>query len=121
MSNQVRPTHPVMVNGLVKPGHVILAEMTPEKMHLLHMGSKLCSEAGELMDAIGKWCYYNQPLDHNNVREELGDIEFYLEGFRQGIGLIRHDCLEANIDKLMIRYPNFNYSDIAAQRRADKQ
>lgn len=116
-----RVTHPDLVAALVKPGSAILRTLTPEKAHLLHMASKLCSEAGELMDAIGKHVYYDQPLDINNCREELGDMEFYMEGFRNAVRITRQDCLDANIDKLSLRYPNIVYSDHAAKERADKR
>lgn len=112
--------HADMVDELVKPGSQILASMTGPKMHLLHMASKLNSEAGELMDAIGKHCYYNKELDVTNVIEELGDIEFYMEGVRSEVGISRSDVLQGNMDKLRKRYSQ-GYSDKAAQERADKQ
>jgi len=109
-----------LVTALCKPGSEILATMTPDRMHLLHMASKLASEAGELVDAIGKLCFYNKELDVCNVVEELGDIEFYLEGLRQQLMLTRDMALQANIKKLQRRYEK-GYSDKAAQQRADKK
>jgi hypothetical protein len=55
-----------------------------------------------------------------NVLEELGDIEFFLEGFRQAVGLTRETCIEMNIAKLKARYHKLSYSDSQAQERADK-
>lgn len=55
-----------------------------------------------------------------NVIEELGDIEFYLEGMRQQLGITREQTLEANISKLSKRYHSGSYSDTQAQERADK-
>lgn len=72
------------------------------------------------MDAIGKHVYYEQPLDIENVREELGDIEFYLEGLRQLLAMPRDETLEHNITKLSKRYGE-KYSDVAAKERKDKQ
>lgn len=63
---------------------------------------------------------YRKELDRENVIEELGDLEFYLEGIRQGLGLTREECLEHNIRKLSKRYEGLKYSDKAAQDRADK-
>src|SRR5882724_267616 len=117
---EIEQIHRDMVKMLAKPGHEILSEMSPDKMHLLHMVSKLCSEAGELMDAVGKNCYYNKPLDMNNILEELGDIEFYLEGFRNKLGIFRKETLEANYDKLSKRYEGLKYTDKAAHERKDK-
>ena len=42
-------------------------------------------EAGELLDAVKKAVIYRKPLDLENVIEELGDLEFYMEGLRQGL------------------------------------
>jgi NTP pyrophosphatase (non-canonical NTP hydrolase) len=77
-------------------------------------------ESGELLDAIKKAVIYNKPLDIENVIEELGDIEFYLEGLRQGLGIDRGETLDANVKKLSVRYEAGSYSDTAAQTRADK-
>lgn len=116
----VEDEHAIMFRELCKSGDDILLAMSPSKMHLLHMASKLCSEAGELMDAVGKWCFYNKPLDVANVVEELGDIEFYLRGIREGVLVHRATVLQANVEKLRKRYGN-KYSDTAAHVRADKQ
>lgn len=112
--------HENMVKKLVKPGEEILAQVTPFDMHLIHMAMGICGEAGELLDAIKKRSIYNKPLDYENVIEELGDIEFYLEGIRQALFVRRKTCLEANIKKLGIRYKDHLYSDQQAQDRLDK-
>jgi hypothetical protein len=56
-----------------------------------------------------------------NVIEELGDLEFYMEQLRQALLLSREETLAANIAKLSKRYEGLNYSDAAAQARADKE
>ena len=109
-----------MVTALVKPGAKINEEMTPEKANILHMAVGISSEAGELIDAIKKHVMYNKQLDMENVIEELGDLEFYMEGLRQEAGVTREQCLQANIDKLGVRYKGLTYSDKAAHDRADK-
>lgn len=113
-------THDQMVEKLCKSGADILKDLTPSRVHLLHMASKLCSEAGELMDAVGKLCYYNKPLDQDNVVEELGDMEFYMSGIRQCLTISRETILLNNMDKLSKRYEGFKYSDKAAKQRKDK-
>lgn len=109
-----------MVSVLAKPGDTIKSELTADDCHLLHMGVGICGEAGELLDAIKKPTVYRKPIDRENIVEELGDLEFYLEGLRQGLGITREECIEANIKKLSKRYEGFVYSDTAAQERADK-
>lgn len=111
---------PTMVRALVKPGAAIVDSLTPENAHLAHMGMGISGEAGELLDAIKKAVIYNKPLDRVNVVEELGDLEFYMQGLRDALGITREEVLEANIAKLGKRYGE-SYSDKAAQERADKQ
>ena len=113
--------HNEMVKGLVKSGHTIAAELTGDDAHLVHMAVGISGEAGELLDAIKKKAIYRKELDRENVIEELGDLEFYMEGLRQGLGITREECLDANIAKLGKRYEGLRYSDKAAHERADKQ
>jgi NTP pyrophosphatase (non-canonical NTP hydrolase) len=110
-----------MVAGLKKHGATIIEQLTPEKADALHMAVGVSGEAGELLDAVKKWVIYNKDLDRANVVEELGDIEFYLEGLRAGLGITREETIDANIDKLGKRYKGHQYTDAQAHDRADKQ
>lgn len=111
--------HSELVKVLAKPGVQILSRLTPDKVHVWHMSTGVVGEAGELSEAIKKHVIYNRPLDRVNVIEELGDLEFYMEGLRQGLGITREETIEHNIAKLNMRYSK-GYSDAAAQQRADK-
>lgn len=114
-------THAAMVSNLIKPGEVIKDQLTPKQAHILHMVVGISGEAGELLDAIKKNVVYQKDLDMDNVIEELGDLEFYMEGLRQAVGVNRETCLRANYNKLHTRYAAGKYSDQAAQERADKK
>ena len=109
-----------MIAALAKKGEVIAAELTAEDAHLLHMVVGVSGEAGELLDAVKKAVIYRKPLDLENVVEELGDLEFYMEGLRQGLGITRQETIDANVEKLSKRYEGLRYSDKSAQLRADK-
>ena len=109
-----------MVKVLAKDGASILEEMSADQANMLHMAVGVSGESGELLDAIKKNVIYQKPLDRENVVEELGDMEFYMEGLRQGLGITREETLEHNIEKLGKRYEGFKYSNDAAQSRADK-
>ncbi len=109
-----------MVKSLAKPGEQILNEIDPSQMHLIHMAIGVSGEAGELLDAVKKSSIYQKTIDRENVIEELGDIEFYLEGLRQGLNITREETIIANKSKLSKRYEGFHYSNKAAQDRADK-
>lgn len=94
-------------------------KITPQQAELLHAAIGLAGEAGELLDAIRKHIFDNQPLDENNVIEELGDLCFYLEAACQAIKMNRAEIEELNMAKLFERYKD-GYSDQAAHDRADK-
>ncbi len=113
--------HSEMVKVLVKPGEQILAETTPDDAHIMHMAIGISGESGELLDAIKKKVIYRKELDLENVIEELGDLEFYMEGLRQSLGVTREECLNGNIKKLSKRYEKFKYNNQDAINRADKQ
>ena len=104
----------------VKPGVEIAGEITPLKAHLDHMALGAAGEVGELVDAIKRFTIYNKPLNYDNVIEELGDLEFYMQGIRGACMITRGEVLAANIAKLTTRYPK-TYTDQHAIERKDKQ
>lgn len=112
--------HKELVKALTKPGADILASLTPEKVNILHMAVGVSGETGELLDAIKKHVVYGKTLDYENIVEELGDIEFYLEGLRAALGIERCDVIEHNVNKLCKRYASGAYSNNEAIDRADK-
>lgn len=112
--------HREMVASLVKDGAQIKDEMTPQQAHLLHMAAGAAGEGGELLDAIKKHSIYQKPLDLENVIEELGDLEFFMEGLRDALGIQREVTLAANMRKLSKRYSSGSFSNAEAQNRADK-
>ena len=108
-----------LVGVLAKPGGDIKESLNANDAHLLHMLILLSGEVGELQDCIKKNIIYRKSLDKENLIEELGDIEFALEGIRSTYAITRDECLQANIDKLTKRYGE-KYSDQSARDRADK-
>ena len=113
-------THAELVRNLTKPGKEIASQMDENRAQFMHMAIGVAGEAGELLDAMKRVVIYNKFIDLDNVIEELGDMEFYLEGLRQGLGISRELVLEANIAKLQKRYASGTYTDKAAQDREDK-
>jgi len=111
--------HQALVQTRFKPSEKIHEEFTKDKANLLHAVVGIVGEAGELLDAVKKVFAYNKDLDKENVIEELGDIEFYLEALRQHLGVTRDAILVHNIVKLTKRYEK-GYSDQEAALRKDK-
>jgi NTP pyrophosphatase (non-canonical NTP hydrolase) len=84
------------------------------------MAMGVSGEAGELLDAIKKCAIYEKEIDVVNVTEELGDLEFYMEGLRNALGITRENTLAANMKKLAQRYVNYEYTNARANERVDK-
>lgn len=76
--------HEQMVAGLVKPGEMILAQLTLEDCHLWHMATGLMGESVELQQAIIK-------NDLDNFIEEGGDSCFYQTALYQIRGIAYHE------------------------------
>jgi hypothetical protein len=76
----------VMVRKLSKQGNLIAQSLTPQKAAAWHHSSCLMGEAGELLEGLG---------DHENIIEELGDLEFYMEGLRDAIGISFETVIES--------------------------
>lgn len=83
-----------------------MSERCAESARLLHYVLGVGTEAGELQDAVKRWVAYNKPLDKVNVKEEIGDIFWYLARLCDELGLTFEECMARNIEKLRTRYPN---------------
>lgn len=86
-------THPEMVAALVKPGAVIVAGMTPEECDLWHGATGVAGETGEILEAVLRAAQSGEDLDHENMVEELGDMEFYLQQVRANLGIDREETV----------------------------
>lgn len=80
----------------------------------------IMSEAGEIADCIKKNVIYGKPLDEVNLREEAGDILWYVALLANTMGWKLSEILDENDAKLEKRYPIGAYSDTQAIARADK-
>jgi len=101
-------THSELVWKLVKSGETIRQELTACQCNVLHLTLALAGEIAELAIPLRGWDHYAVPLDNSNILEEFGDIEFFLEGIRQELGLNYEDSLK-RADQVEIDTLN-NYS-----------
>lgn len=95
------------------------ARVETEEAKMGHALLGLISEVGEIADAIKKHTKYGQPLDVDNIREEIGDVDYYLCMLADSIRASRQQCAIANVEKLQRRYPD-KFSNEHAAARADK-
>lgn len=95
-----------------------LGNDTPQ-LRILHAAMGISGEAGELMDAVKKHILYNKPLDVENVKEELGDLLWYISLALDRIGSSFDEVMKINHDKLEKRFPG-GFTEKLAQQRLDK-
>jgi len=86
---------------------------------LVHAALGLTGEAGEFSDAVKKFEIYDQNIDRDNLREEIGDILWYCAYSASVLGESLETIARENIEKLAKRYPE-KYSDFYAMHRLDK-
>jgi NTP pyrophosphatase (non-canonical NTP hydrolase) len=80
----------------------------------------MMGEVGELAGAIENWIQYNRGLDLVNIKEELGDLMWYIALMCNASGISLEEVMEKNIAKLRLRYPD-KYSDHnAAEENRDR-
>lgn len=65
----------------------------------------LNGEAGECIDILKKYYYQGHELDKDKLRNELGDVLWYIAETCVGLGTTLEDIAKGNIDKLKKRYP----------------
>lgn len=90
-----------------------------ERASEMHAIIGLCTEAGELQDAYKKHIFYGRPLDTINIREEIGDIAWYLAFLCNEHGWSLSQIMADNIAKLKARYPD-KFTESDAIERKDK-
>lgn len=73
--------HLEVVRLLLKPSSDILDTMDSGKCNLMHLTFGIVGEIGELMEAM-ETARRVGGIDLPNVKEEMGDLEFYLLGLR---------------------------------------
>jgi len=97
--------------------NVIGRAVNPKTLRLLHGAMGLCTESAEFLDAMKKYLFYGKPLDPVNLKEECGDIFWYLAILADEMGEANFtNMLQTNIAKLRVRYPE-KFTEEKAQVR----
>jgi NTP pyrophosphatase (non-canonical NTP hydrolase) len=79
--------------------------LSTEENLLEHMVYGLMTESAEILDALKKHKFYGRELDTRNLKEECGDLMWYLYQLLDVLDYNPDDCREDNIIKLAKRYP----------------
>jgi len=92
--------------GAPQPAGKMMPPMSTDEAYMYHALLGIISELGELYDSV-------LMRDRINTIEELGDLEWYLALARNAVGTTQDEVQEANIRKLMERFPDkFNEKDV---------
>ena len=87
----------------------------------IHMILGMTTEVGEIVDPFKKCYAYNKPIDYINIKEEIGDLMWYISNLCNLNDWNLEDILETNINKLRARYPDKFDADLAINRNLDKE
>lgn len=78
----------------------------------------LAGEAGEVADHIKKGVFHQHGIDLEKLQKEIGDVLWYAAALCTTLGMDMSEVMQANIEKLKVRYPN-GYSSTDSQKRVD--
>lgn len=70
------------------------------------VGMGLAGEGGEVCDYLKKVLLHGKELDRDKLREELGDVLWYLQLAANVFDMPLDEIARANIEKLCARYPD---------------
>lgn len=93
----------------------------PQNHNIEHAIDGIVTEAGELQDAMKKAKYYGKELDLTNLKEEGGDILWYLALLFNELGTTFEDEMQRNNEKLRARFPEKFTQEHALTRDLDKE
>lgn len=92
--------YPVLVSATAKTDK-------PEREQLEEIALGLVGESGEVVDLIKKHLFQGHTIDPDKMKEELGDVLFYLTWLCVLVlGYDRTEVMLRNADKLSRRYPD---------------
>jgi NTP pyrophosphatase (non-canonical NTP hydrolase) len=89
-----------------------------EKELILNMSLGLAGETGEVVDLIKKQMFHGHDTNLDKLKEEVGDVLFYIVNLCSAYGLSVEEIAIGNVEKLLKRYPN-GFSKEDSIRRVD--
>lgn len=95
----------------------IIAERLALNTKLFHALIGISTEAGELQDAFKRFTIYGKELDTLNLKEELGDLMWYVVLAADALDLTLPEIFDSNIAKLRKRYPSGFFTEEQALNR----
>lgn len=94
-----------MINYQEKAARTLNNDLTDEEV-LGNMALGIVCEGGEVGDMIKKHLYQGHDLNVNDIKDELGDVMWYVANLCTACDLKLEDVLQHNVDKLTKRFPD---------------
>ncbi len=96
----LRTAGPIQISEIRENGQLLSVD------DLSHGLEGLVTETGELMDVLKKHRRYGKEIDWVNVKEEIGDVAWYVAMLCRAAGVSLEEVCRLNIAKLEARFPN---------------
>lgn len=108
----------MMEDGSSEPGDTVLLDAYQEEAlrtwgaaddpfsSVLAAALGIGGESGEILDLVKKQYFHRKPTNLEDVRDELGDLLYYLAILAYEYGFTLRDVAQANVDKLRKRHPH---------------
>jgi len=83
----------------------------------------LSGESGECCDIVKKVRFQGHTMDPEHLKEELGDVLWYVAETASGLGISLEDIAKGNLDKLHSRYhgETFHKEDSVHRKEYEKK
>lgn len=92
-----------------------------KRERLVHASMGMQTETAEFTDALKKSLFYGKPLDVTNLKEELGDLLWYVAIAMDELDTDFETEMERVINKLKVRYPEKFTREAAEDRDLDAE
>lgn len=98
-----------------------MTHLPQQAIEILHHALGIRTEIDEIFSAIAGYILEGKPLDIVNMREELGDIFWYIAGLIRLLGGNPYEIMGINIDKLKERFGDKFSEEDALNRDLDSE
>lgn len=112
-------THSEMVQQLKSKDYSKIADrlvQSQEAIDILHAILGIFTEGAEMADALKRHIFYGTTLDVVNLKEESGDLLWYIQLLLTALGVTLEEALDVNEAKLRKRYGS-QFTEHAAVNR----
>jgi NTP pyrophosphatase (non-canonical NTP hydrolase) len=113
-----------MVQRLKSDNYDAIAERMisdADMIDLSHAILGMFTESAECADAFKRFLFYGTDLDKTNLKEEVGDVMYYVQLLCQSGGFTLEEAMDSNEAKLNKRYGDKFTEDAAINRDTDAE